>query len=434
MEYLRPMIFFALCAQLMSFAVASPSWWAYQYHFIQKRTNSCASILATSTHTCAMLAATCGITTAEFSSFNPRSSSCSSFGSGKPVCCSSGSIVLPPQASIEGLCYNYTVQYGDSCEHIAQGYEITVDQIEELNSRTWAWTGCNELKQGNFICLSSGEPPMPVALPNAVCGPQVPGTMRPSNWDSIGTLNPCPSNELGSKASSSFLSLHSHSSSAPSDTTTSKAATNSPTHMAFSTFPSSTTELLPTEHQSSTHSTISTHATTTAHATTTNSCSTTAAHSTTSAQSSQTSSSVSTAAVKPWMISIYSEKGCAGDYYLVQGYNEHTDTKACLTLRNGLNTTITDIDTSCRWWTNGGSSWASCDSSPLKSLSHGICTMVYVQFRITHYVLLMVMAKLIPLGIKKAAKTTMIRNSILPLGMRWNVPSKINEILSLMVH
>jgi hypothetical protein len=94
-----------------------------------------------------------------------------------------------------GICNIYTIQAGDSCPAIAQAHGITAADIERLNSRTWDWLGCENLPQGSFICVSAGEPPMPVSLPNAVCGPQVPGATRPGTWSEIGSLNPCPANE-----------------------------------------------------------------------------------------------------------------------------------------------------------------------------------------------------------------------------------------------
>ncbi|OKO93844.1 hypothetical protein PENSUB_12123 [Penicillium subrubescens] len=36
---------------------------------------------------------------------------------------------------------------------------------------------------------------MPASLAGTVCGPQVPGPQRPSNWADLKSLNPCPLNE-----------------------------------------------------------------------------------------------------------------------------------------------------------------------------------------------------------------------------------------------
>lgn len=100
-----------------------------------------------------------------------------------------------PPAPINGLCYNHTVQAAETCDGLAQRYEVTVAEIETWNTGNYCWKGCNGIKQGDFICLSPGAPPMPVALPQATCGPQVPGTARPSDYSILSSLNPCPSSQ-----------------------------------------------------------------------------------------------------------------------------------------------------------------------------------------------------------------------------------------------
>ncbi|KAJ5225139.1 Peptidoglycan-binding Lysin subgroup [Penicillium chermesinum] len=47
------------------------------------------------------------------------------------------------------------------------------------------WTGCDGLEQGDLLCVSAGDPPMPAALPRATGGPQAPGAARPSNYVSL---------------------------------------------------------------------------------------------------------------------------------------------------------------------------------------------------------------------------------------------------------
>ncbi|KAJ5324902.1 hypothetical protein N7476_003502, partial [Penicillium atrosanguineum] len=100
---------------------------------------------------------------------------------------------LPPKADGNGLCDSYAIQATDSCQSIAHAYDITVADIKSWNKQTYGWKGCDGIQQGNFICLSTGFPPMPVALPDATCGPQVPGTTRPSKYADLASLNPCPS-------------------------------------------------------------------------------------------------------------------------------------------------------------------------------------------------------------------------------------------------
>ncbi|KAJ5970521.1 Peptidoglycan-binding Lysin subgroup [Penicillium vulpinum] len=96
-------------------------------------------------------------------------------------------------------CYTYTIRNGDTCAKIAEGYRITTANIEAWNANTSAWYGCNDLQDGGQVCLSAGDPPMPVAIGNAVCGPQVPGTERPKDILKIPSLNPCPAGQCCSR-------------------------------------------------------------------------------------------------------------------------------------------------------------------------------------------------------------------------------------------
>lgn len=100
------------------------------------------------------------------------------------------------QPNSHGICYTYTVQAGETCSSIAKKFGITAADIEKYSADTYRWPGCSgTLPQGMFICLSAGEPPMPVALPHATCGPQVPGTTRPSNFADLPFMNPCLSHD-----------------------------------------------------------------------------------------------------------------------------------------------------------------------------------------------------------------------------------------------
>ena len=99
------------------------------------------------------------------------------------------------KADGNGICYSYAVQAADTCQSIAHAYDITVADIQSWNCPTYGWKGCDHMQQGDLICLSTGSPTMPVALPNATCGPQVPGTARPSNYTDLASLNPCPSDK-----------------------------------------------------------------------------------------------------------------------------------------------------------------------------------------------------------------------------------------------
>ena len=101
----------------------------------------------------------------------------------------------PPTADARGICYSYPVQATDTCQSIAQAHQITAADIEKYSAGVWGWKGCDHMKQGDLICLSAGEPVMPVALPHATCGPQVPGTARPLNYAILSSLNPCASGQ-----------------------------------------------------------------------------------------------------------------------------------------------------------------------------------------------------------------------------------------------
>lgn len=47
---------------------------------------------------------------------------------------------------------------------------------------------------GQVICLSDGSPPFPPEIEGATCGPQVPGTVKPTGSTDWSSLNPCPLN------------------------------------------------------------------------------------------------------------------------------------------------------------------------------------------------------------------------------------------------
>ncbi|KAL5087858.1 hypothetical protein Trisim1_007509 [Trichoderma cf. simile WF8] len=145
---------------------------------------------------CGSLAQRCGITSAQFTQYNPASNECSSLQPGEHVCCSAGTLpnyAPPPQA--DGTCATYTIQPNDDCSTIAATYSLTVTELGNFNNNTWAWGGCNRpLFPNNIICLSKGNPPMPAPVSNALCGPQVPGTPTPPSGTNISTLNPCPLN------------------------------------------------------------------------------------------------------------------------------------------------------------------------------------------------------------------------------------------------
>ncbi|KAK4170680.1 hypothetical protein QBC36DRAFT_341460, partial [Triangularia setosa] len=67
-----------------------------------------------------------------------------------------------------------------------------VTDIETFNKNTWGWNGCQLLWVGTKMCLSSGTAPFPAPVANAVCGPQKPGSTRPTDGSNIANMNPCP--------------------------------------------------------------------------------------------------------------------------------------------------------------------------------------------------------------------------------------------------
>jgi chitinase len=99
-----------------------------------------------------------------------------------------------PSPNPDGTCYSYYVVSGDSCSTIAATYSLTLDDLDSFNTNTWGWMGCTDLQALSLMCLSTGAPPMPASIPNAVCGPQKPGTSAPAAGVSLASLNPCPLN------------------------------------------------------------------------------------------------------------------------------------------------------------------------------------------------------------------------------------------------
>ncbi|KAJ5114021.1 hypothetical protein N7456_002555 [Penicillium angulare] len=144
---------------------------------------------------CDTLAARCGITPATFTEYNDDDSLCGNLKPGQHVCCSSGTLPdYAPQENDDGSCSTYTVAADDTCSDLAAAYDLTEDEILSFNTDTWGWNGCDPLWAGSIICLSTGDPPMPASMENAVCGPQVPGTEAPTNGTDLADLNPCPLN------------------------------------------------------------------------------------------------------------------------------------------------------------------------------------------------------------------------------------------------
>lgn len=148
----------------------------------EARRAQCSTLQVVPGDTCDTLAAKCGISSSDFDKSNINSDLCSApLDPGQRVCCSSGTL---PKVSLmsaaDGECATYLVQSGDWCWTIATSNGLTVNDLEELNQNTWGWSGCDNLFAGINMCISPGSPPMPAPIENAVCGPQKPGTAKPS--------------------------------------------------------------------------------------------------------------------------------------------------------------------------------------------------------------------------------------------------------------
>ncbi|KGO76570.1 Peptidoglycan-binding Lysin subgroup [Penicillium italicum] len=156
----------------------------------------CSTAQVVSGDTCTTLAAKCGISPAQFTNYNSASKECSSLIAGEHVCCSAGQLPdFAPKPQSDGTCATYTVQPNDSCDTIAAAYGLTVHDINQFNTNTWAWNTCSRpLYAHEVICLSTGNPPMTASVSNAICGPQAPGTPTPPSGTNISQLNECPLN------------------------------------------------------------------------------------------------------------------------------------------------------------------------------------------------------------------------------------------------
>jgi chitinase len=101
---------------------------------------------------------------------------------------------MTPQQNPDGSCRAYTIVANDYCAAIAEAHQMTVQDVVSRNRQTWGWEGCATLYIGMKICLSSGVPPFPANVPNAICGPQANGTQPNSDISTWANLNQCPLN------------------------------------------------------------------------------------------------------------------------------------------------------------------------------------------------------------------------------------------------
>ena len=161
---------------------------------LQKRA-LCRDIQVDSGDSCGALATRCGISGEDLMKFNPIPNFCSTLMPKQWVCCTEGD--LPdhsPQPGEDGSCFTYKVEPDDGCWAIGDSFGIDQSEIEEHNKDTWGWAGCDYLQAGQVICLSEGDPPFPPPIEGVACGPQVPGTSKPTDGTPYAELNPCPLN------------------------------------------------------------------------------------------------------------------------------------------------------------------------------------------------------------------------------------------------
>lgn len=145
---------------------------------------------------CYLLRDRCGLTEIDdFYSYN-KGLECGALMPGQRICCSPGGLESRRQKpGPDGTCATYQVASRDTCGKIATDFDITVDELEEFNDgTTWGWTGCNLLPD-TVICVSEGDPPMPLPDPEAKCGPRAAQGVRDvPKGTNLADLNPCPLN------------------------------------------------------------------------------------------------------------------------------------------------------------------------------------------------------------------------------------------------
>lgn len=166
-------------------------------HGLQQRSQAlqqratCRTVQVEAGNGCAELAVKCGITPFNFDRLNPGI--CGSLRPKQHVCCTEGTLPdLRPKPKADGSCFDYSVKPDDNCANLAAEYGLKVTDIETFNKNTWGWNGCQLLWVGTKMCLSSGTAPFPAPVANAVCGPQKPGSTRPTDGSNIANMNPCP--------------------------------------------------------------------------------------------------------------------------------------------------------------------------------------------------------------------------------------------------
>lgn len=159
---------------------------------------TCKHVLVDDGDTCDTLAKdTCGIKPKQFYEYNGggKSAFCNKLERRQIMCCSSGKKPdLRPKKKKDGTCFWVAIK-NKLCAELQTEFFLKDGDFDKFNKgKTWGWVGCNRLTEGQRICLSEGEPPMPASNPAAVCGPSVVGTQKPTNGTKVANLNQCPLN------------------------------------------------------------------------------------------------------------------------------------------------------------------------------------------------------------------------------------------------
>ncbi|KAL1603425.1 hypothetical protein SLS60_005012 [Paraconiothyrium brasiliense] len=146
---------------------------------------------------CNTLPLKCGISYQDFLKANTKQNLCSTLMEGQQVCCTAGERPdLKPKPDADGNCATHLTQTNEGCASIAVARDLEPEDLEEFNKNTWGWNGCDpeNFYRDFLMCVSKGTPPMPATVPNAICGPMMPDTVKPPSGTNISELNPCPLN------------------------------------------------------------------------------------------------------------------------------------------------------------------------------------------------------------------------------------------------
>ncbi|KAF8064315.1 glycoside hydrolase superfamily [Lyophyllum atratum] len=163
---MKPCLLLSAFAGIPLLAIASNH---IQFSHYGKRAD-CRYISVASGDGCASLATKCGITAAEFTSFNPQLS-CSTLQVDQWVCCSSGTLPSKrPSPNPDGSCFAVDVVDGSDCSQFSVKYDVSLTEIDTWNQQTWRWTGCSGLQPGMKICMSAGTSPLPAQNSTIPCG------------------------------------------------------------------------------------------------------------------------------------------------------------------------------------------------------------------------------------------------------------------------